>query len=530
MFLNIFTFDEKGSLTTIIWPVFGDWGMHLAQVQAFAHKDFLEVLWNNPIYPGSVTAYPVMINVFSGELLSLTHDLVFSMIFPLLFLLPFFLGGLYLLGKEIIQDKWLPLLGITLLFLGGGTIAFDLWKNPEFFEMTGFAQGDYLIKNEYHWRGFFVTLIFPQRALFAGITLGSIILWIFLRWYFRSFAVVQWYNLFLLGLAAGAMSIVHTHTFIFIGLLGAALLLIDYKHCKSYFWLALGMVISSLPFLYLLSKGQNDFSFDYHLRWMGGEETKNFFVFWFQNWGLIFLSFVFVFFAGVKKLFLGKKKNTFSRRELLFFALVLLFIGVNVVQFQKNAWDNGKLFVWIFALGIFFLLWFWKNLQKKNIFVLLFAALLSCSHGIALFMPVLQQEKVGLFNKDDLIVGESFRKYVSPDALVVAPNYSLIMPSTLAGNDILLGYTGWIWSYGLDYSQRERDIKRMYKGGKRAVALIEKHSVDVIMIHPVLLHYSNIPYNREFFYNNYPLLFEHKGVEVYDVSLQKSLKKSDEKN
>ncbi len=72
---------------------------------------------------------------------------------------------------------------------------------------------------------------------------------------------------------------------------------------------------------------------------------------------------------------------------------------------------------------------------------------------------------------------------VGPRALVLhAPTYN--SPVFLTGRRSLLGYPGWMWSRGLDYSQRSTDIQKIYSGAPEAAALLLRYQVEYVLIGP----------------------------------------------
>ena len=54
--------------------------------------------------------------------------------------------------------------------------------------------------------------------------------------------------------------------------------------------------------------------------------------------------------------------------------------------------------------------------------------------------------------------------------------------AALAGRKIALGYTGWLWTYGIDFSQTEIDTRKILAGDPQSSELLSKYSVDYIAI------------------------------------------------
>jgi uncharacterized membrane protein len=82
-----------------------------------------------------------------------------------------------------------------------------------------------------------------------------------------------------------------------------------------------------------------------------------------------------------------------------------------------------------------------------------------------------------------LQVADWVRHNTSPTALfVVADDHNNPIP-TLAGRRELIGYPGWLWTYGLaDYTQKGADDLLILSGAPSAPELVRKYGVDYVMI------------------------------------------------
>jgi uncharacterized membrane protein len=84
-----------------------------------------------------------------------------------------------------------------------------------------------------------------------------------------------------------------------------------------------------------------------------------------------------------------------------------------------------------------------------------------------------------------LKVAQWVRQNTSPYAVfAVADDHNSPIP-TLAGRRELIGYPGWLWTYGLaDYVQKGADDRRILDGDPAALDLVKKYGVDYVMIGP----------------------------------------------
>lgn len=83
----------------------------------------------------------------------------------------------------------------------------------------------------------------------------------------------------------------------------------------------------------------------------------------------------------------------------------------------------------------------------------------------------------------------------------------------LGGRRILKGFSGWLWSYGLDYGQREADVKKMYEGGEKIRELLENYGVDYVLIGPD--EKGEFEVEDEFYINNHELVYSQDGYQVF---------------
>ena len=88
------------------------------------------------------------------------------------------------------------------------------------------------------------------------------------------------------------------------------------------------------------------------------------------------------------------------------------------------------------------------------------------------------------FSSEEVQLAAQLRRQTPPRAVFVTgqePNNPI---ADLAGRPVLMSYPGWLWSYGINYAQREADIARIYHGGPEAIGLLRQYHADYIVIGP----------------------------------------------
>jgi uncharacterized membrane protein len=76
------------------------------------------------------------------------------------------------------------------------------------------------------------------------------------------------------------------------------------------------------------------------------------------------------------------------------------------------------------------------------------------------------------------------RTATAPRALFAAGLQHNHPVSVLAGRRVLMGFTGVLWSLGLDYQARERDLRAIFALAPGAADLIRAYRLDYVVIGP----------------------------------------------
>ena len=80
-----------------------------------------------------------------------------------------------------------------------------------------------------------------------------------------------------------------------------------------------------------------------------------------------------------------------------------------------------------------------------------------------------------------------------------------------------MGYPGHIWTHGLDFVQRESEIRKVYAGTADAGALLRKFGVEYAVVGP--LERNQMSVNDQFF-SRFELVGEVGGYRLYKIAQQ----------
>jgi hypothetical protein len=168
----------------------------------------------------------------------------------------------------------------------------------------------------------------------------------------------------------------------------------------------------------------------------------------------------------------------------------LWFVVPNVIVLQPWIWDNTKFFVFWALLGSIVvgvvLMTAWRRRGGFAIAAIAATALLCLSGFLDLYRASdFSVSRVEFTDAGGLKVADWVRRNTSPYAVfAVADAHNSPIP-TLAGRRELIGYPGWLWTYGLaDYVQKGEDDKRILDGDPAALDLVKQYGVDYVMIGP----------------------------------------------
>ena len=319
------------------------------------------------------------------------------------------------------------------------------------------------------WLNFITSQIIPQRGSLLGLSL-SIVVYLLL-WKKKPLAA---------GIIAGLLPLVHVHSYLISLVVGG---LSGWRFLLP----ALALGLPQIGYVYGWGVGKNFLAFD---------------TFWLKQWwrlGLVLPLFTWGLIAAPPKL------------KRFFLPFWLVFLAANFFRFQPYAWDNTKLLIhWylIASIGAALVLVRWK---LAGLIILLVSIFPGVSQVSAIFQPA---TKYQFFNQTQLTVAEKVREVIEPQAIVLtASNHNHWLPA-LTGRQIVMGYPGWLWTYGIDYLPRQADVAKMYQGNSE---LLAQYRVNYVVIGPdEKTMWPDL--NEAYFEANFPLIYNESGYQIFSIS------------
>jgi hypothetical protein len=522
-YLNqLFYQDSAGNWMTPSLPIWGDWAAHFTFVSQFQERGFTWIRGDNPLFAGVPARYPFISHAITAVFGSEPIRPVFWISAILVSLLP---AALYRSFRWIKLPRAESLLAVVIfLFFGGTQYLLDdtAFKNVEKFNDT--AQWTNQFGAGQAWTNFLVFEFIPQRAFLFGI-IGSVaaLLLARLQKNFLVFTLIFGWLMFLPA--------VHAHSWIAVGIL-LLVHAIRSKNKNLWIWGISSALASSLVFYVFILHGT--MPEDYALKWdyfnPGWHSVMGLtFKYWWDNTGLLIPMVVF----SSWNLFIKNQSKTANTPDLDWvksttIAGTIIFILAFFIQFQPFFFDNMKLFTYVtlFWMPILSLQLIAFVRHSKNgialALVLIGSFMTSGLHDVVHplnWLPNSSAHPVTVFTSSEINIAEKFKalRRSPEDRVLIIPKHNHWIPC-LTGSKVLMGYPGWLWSWGINYNTREADLKSALHGDLGKLnTLRTDYDLQYAVFHQTDAQ-SNTPVNLEFFRSQFTKVLEENDWTVFDLT------------
>lgn len=476
--------------------IWGDWAAHLSFAGSFAYgRNFPP---EYPIDPGHHLGYPFMIDFFAADLVPLGGRLTSALVMTTGLLGLAFPAVLYLAAQRFAGGRLAAALAVFVFLLSGGIGFFFLIGDLQRGGLAALVHlpREYTLNRDlnFQWLNPVLAYLVPQRSTLFGFSLALIVL--VLLWLAAAKAT-GWRPFLFAGIVAGFMPVFHVHAYGTVVALSGFWALFSWRREWLAFFgpaLAIGAPIlvwmwppantgicGDSPSLhgYCVEMGWLSY-IDWQrdgLVWFG----RDFVWFWIRNMSVFIPVLIVAQFA----------RRWFPTEFPRWFApMWLWFLVPNIVVLQPWDWDNTKFFIFWALLGSVLVGGALAHLLQRGpgsaalasalLVLLCLAGALDLARASDFSVSSVQFTDAG-----GVQVADWVRTHSSPDAVfAVADEHNNPIP-TLAGRRELVGYPGWLWTYGLpDYVQKGADEKLILVGDASAPALVKKYGVSYVMIGP----------------------------------------------
>lgn len=525
--------------------IWGDWCTHLAIAGYLSEARHL-LPPDNPFFSGVKLTYPFLPDFFAGALLHFGLGLEASLPLASAIMSLALVVLFYSTAQRLGGDRWAASAAVLVFFFSGGLGFLNLLQDvhPAQPGITGGLSAlagailhparEYSLDRAvgFQWLNPVLAYMVPQRATLFGFALGMIV--VSIAWYARS---TRSRREFLVGgLLLGLMPLLHASSYFDLAVFFTGLAVLDVvvaavRHRGTgneavrvavswAYFLIPAAVLGAPQVLLILPPAAYSRSFlHFQVGWMAvtTEYHLNITIFWLLNTALLIP-------LALTAHFLGRG----GKPGLMRFAAPawLLFILPNLVILQPWEWDNTKWFVWwaIFAAilaGVVI-----AQLARRGPLlaaVAIFMLLVTTASGALDLVRASQRDIPGvsyrLLTSDELSVARWAREKTPESAIFLTGwqnNHPIL---TMSYREVVMGYPGWIWTWGLNDDHRQADVTAMYHGMPGTDAMLRRYRVSYVVIGPEEMDAQNGPgANLPYWQTHHKLVFKSQDYQVFSIA------------
>ncbi len=476
--------------------IWGDWAAHLTFAGSFAYGHNLPPEY--PIDPGNNLGYPFMVDFLAASLIPLGSSLTSALILTSGLLGIALPAVLYLAASRFAGGRAAAAIAVFVFLLSGGLGFYYLIGDIQHFGLGALAHlpREYTLNRSlnFQWLNPVLAYLVPQRSTLFGFSLALIVLllvWLAVR------ERQDWRVFLFAGVVAGLMPTFHVHAYGTVVALSAIWALFNRRRAWFAFF-APALALGAPVLLWMWPPVNNSYcvggasldGYCVELGWLSYTDWErdgvlsiptDFLWFWIKNISVLIPLIV----AGH---FLQRWFPTGFGKW--FAPMWLWFLVPNLIVLQPWDWDNTKFFIFWALLGSVVVGGVLAGLFKRGpvaaagASVLLVLLCLSGALDLARASDF-SVSSVKFTDSKGLQVADWVRQNTPADAMfAVADEHNNPIP-TLAGRRVLVGYQGWLWTYGLgDYAQKGEDEVAILRGDQHTADLVDRYGIDYVLIGP----------------------------------------------
>lgn len=512
--------EEDGSLW-VGQSTYGDLAMHLGFIESLYRQGTFPPEYS--IYPGQQLNYPFLVNAASASLRFFGLGLRAAVIVPSLVMLFCVFFGFWLLGDKLMAGRAAPNVAAWLLFVcNGGLGFFYFFGKYDFSEIfTGYyTTPTNLIDENMRWVNVICDMLIPQRTTMAGWCVVLACIYLLIIALEKTLSGEGGRREFLvLSVVAGGLLMVHTHSFLALGILSAVWFFAALpkalregtvrKLVENYVLYGVICIGLAAPqfFAFTMDSVSDGRLLQNNLGWVAGEE--NWLWFYIKNVGVVFVAMVPMMF------FLRGEKAR------IFWGAFGIFVLANLTAFQPNLYDNNKLlYIWFMLTDILVCDWIWKGLDRISLRgVRRIAASALVFFGVFSGVLSMMREAIGeyqLLSGEQVAAAEYIVENTEPDSLFLTSTDHTNPVSVLSGRNIPCGSSLYLYFHGVNYFDREAQVAEMYRGGEVFEAGAAELGIDYVYISNS--EYGKYSVNYDYFAAKYPLVYASETISIFQIS------------
>lgn len=504
---------------------YGDLCMHLAFVTSMKDAAFPPAY---TLLAGTPLSYPYLVDSLSTSFYLLGMDLNLALVVPGTLLMALTYAGYMLLSREVLGGRRKAVAVAALLFFLNGGLGFlydfDMMGRDGFAKIREIFTGYYKTPANQpdvnlRFSNVIADLMIPQRALLGGWAMVLPALYLLIR----SAKERSMRKTVLLALWAGALPLVHTHTFLALALFSGGYLagrvLMDRKDWRGILVRALvylGIVlVLALPQVLsgavrqTVEGGVLRFQFNWVNNSGGNGMIDGYFFFWVKNVGLPFI------------LIVCACLNARRRGQLdIALGMTAVFAVAETILFQRNEYDNNKLFYIWYMFGAMLAADYGSVLMQRLAGLrgrALLCALFLVGSTLSGALSIAREAVSGyqLFGSNAVAAGAWIEENTDKDAVFLTGQQHINPVCSLAGRQIVCGSDLYVYFHGLHYQQQAEDCRRFYEDPVHNADVLNGYDVDYIYVSDY--ERSDFDVDLRALDEAYERVYENPDVTIYAV-------------
>ncbi len=491
---------------------YGDLPMHLSFITSLKNASFPP---EYSIFPGHRLSYPFLADSLSTSFYLMGWSLQAATVIPASVMMALCFMGVMILARSMTLGQKTVVLAALLFFLNGGLGFLYDFDQAAGYEADGsltvlarlknILTGYYKTPtnqpdpNNLRWSNVIADLMVPQRTLLGGWCMVIPCFYLLYQCFDPAKREPKG-NLrseVLLGVWAGALPLIHTHSFLALALCSFGMMVYDLWHDGErkkllirYLRYAVIAAALALPQLICFTftqtfqsadaEGAGNTFLNFQFNWVnnpGGSGMRDFYLwFYVKNIGLPVLALVLALF----------EKDPHKRR--IFAGALPIILAAELIRFQPNEYDNNKLLylAWMLCCMIVadWMAEVWrrlKGLRARPVIAVCSAVVIFLSATLTLWRECISDYQA--FSADAVEAGEYIRDHTEEHCTVLTGTQHLNPVCAIAGRNVLCGGgTLWLYWHGFNVYDRQSDIALFYLDPSNNTDILTRYDVDYIYV------------------------------------------------
>lgn len=520
---------------------YGDLPLHLGIITSLRDAAFPP---EYSILPGERLSYPFLMDSLSTSFMIFGLPLRWAVIIPGTLMMGLVFSGYMILADRMASGRRAVVIAALFVFINGGlgflysldtlgvsnggsvnSLQSGTWLERLNTILRGWYQtpANHAEQSYYNlrWSNIIVDMLVPQRTFLGGWCMLLPCIYLLYDAAARKEQRFPLRQMVLLGVMAGGLPLLHTHSFLALGLLSAGWMVYDLCHRgKLRPWLLYGGLACILAapqllgFTFRHTSGNSSFVY-FQFNWVnnsGGNGLRDGYLFFYiKNIGIPVILLILSLF----------EKN--PRRRFIAAGAFTIFAVAELIIFQPNEYDNNKLFyVWWalcavlaaeYTVEIFDRL---RGLRGRYVLAVMTAIACLATGTLSIARECVSDYQ--MYAASDVEAAQYVEENTDRDSTFICWTQHINPVSALAGRRIVCGPGLWLTFHGYDLSTREIDISAFYTDPAGNESVLQKYDVDYILLgdyERYELHASQATLDAL-----YPLVFESSDgrIRIYQVT------------